>query len=139
MARIIALDYGSKRTGIAVTDPTKTIATALETVSTHQLIDYLQNYFQKEEVESIVVGDPRRLNNEASTTTHLTNQFVNRLKKIFPNIPIYRYDERFTSIMASRSLIESGQSRTVRRDKSIIDQVSATIILQNYITSIQPL
>ncbi len=139
MARIIALDYGSKRTGIAVTDPTKTIATALETVSTHQLIDYLQKYFQKEEVESIVVGDPRRLNNEASTTTHLTNQFVNRLKKIFPNIPIYRYDERFTSIMASRSLIESGQSRTVRRDKSIIDQVSATIILQNYITSIQPL
>lgn len=139
MARIIALDYGSKRTGIAVTDPTKTIATALSTVSTHVLVDFLQNYFQKEEVESIIVGDPRRLNNEASTTTHLTNQFVNKLKKIFPEIPIYRYDERFTSIMAARSLIESGQTKSTRHDKGIIDQVSATIILQNYLSSIQNL
>jgi len=139
MARILALDYGSKRTGIAVTDPTKTIATALNTVSTHVLVDFLQNYFQKEEVESIVVGDPRRLNNEASTTTHLTNQFVNKLKKIFPKMPIYRYDERFTSIMASKSLIESGQTKSTRRNKEIIDQVSATIILQNYLSSIQNL
>ncbi len=139
MPRIIALDYGSKRTGIAVTDPTKTIATALETVSTHLLIEFLRKYFEKESVESIVVGDPRRLNNEASTTTHLTNQFVNRLKKIFPSMPVYRYDERFTSLMATRSLLESGQSKIVRRDKALIDRVSATIILQNYLSSIQPL
>ncbi len=138
MARIIAIDFGTKRTGLAVTDPTKTIATALETVPTHQVFDFLQKYMEREPVESIVVGDPKRLNNEASQTTELANRFVNQLKKKFPGLPVKRYDERFTSLIASRSLIESGQSRKVRRDKSVIDQVSATILLQNYLETLPP-
>lgn len=138
MARIIAIDFGTKRTGLAATDPTKTIATALETVPTHQVFEYLKKYMERETVECIVVGDPKRLNNESSPTTELANRFVNQLKKYFPDLPVKRYDERFTSLMASRSLIESGQSRKVRRDKSVIDQVSATILLQNYLETLPP-
>lgn len=138
MARIMAIDYGSKRTGLAVTDPSQIIATALETVPTHKLFDYLKNYVSKETVECFVVGDPRRLNNEMSETTHLTNQFANKLKKEIPGIPVKRLDERYTSLMAAKSLIESGQSRKTRRDKSVLDQISATILLQNYLSTLPP-
>lgn len=138
MARIMAIDFGSKRTGLAVTDPSQIIATALETVPTHQLFDYLKNYISKENVECIVVGDPRRLNNEMSETTHLTNQFVNKLKREIPGIPVKRLDERYTSVMAARSLIESGQSRKTRQDKSVLDKISATILLQNYLSTLPP-
>ncbi len=138
MARIMAIDFGSKRTGLAVTDPSQIIATALETVPTHQLFDYLKNYISKENVECIVVGDPRRLNNEMSETTHLTNQFVNKLKREIPGIPVKRLDERYTSVMAAKSLIESGQSRKTRQDKSVLDKISATILLQNYLSTLPP-
>ncbi len=138
MARIMAIDYGSKRTGLAVTDPSQIIATALETVPTHQLFEYLKKYISKEIVECFVVGDPRRLNNEMSETTHLTNQFVNKLKREIPEIPVKRLDERFTSVMAAKSLIESGQSRKTRQDKSVLDKISATILLQNYLSTLPP-
>lgn len=136
MARILAIDYGSKRTGIAVTDPEQIIATALETVPTHQLFSYLKTYLSKENVECILVGDPKTLKNEVSQTTQLVNQFVNKLKREIPGIPVKRMDERFTSLMAAKSLLESGQSRKTRRDKSILDQVSATILLQNYLSTL---
>jgi putative Holliday junction resolvase len=138
MARIMAIDYGSKRTGLAVTDPSQIIATALETVPTHQLFEYLKKYISKEIVECFVVGDPRRLNNEMSERTHLTNQFVNKLKREIPEIPVKRLDERFTSVMAAKSLIESGQSRKTRQDKSLLDKISATILLQNYLSTLPP-
>jgi putative Holliday junction resolvase len=136
MARILAIDYGSKRTGIAVTDPEQIIATALETVPTHQLFSYLKNYLANENVECIIVGDPKTLMNEISQTTQLVNQFVNKLKREIPGIPVKRMDERFTSVMAAKSLLESGQSRKTRRDKSVLDQVSATILLQNYLSTL---
>lgn len=138
MARIMAIDYGSKRTGLAVTDPSQIIATALDTVPTHLLFEYLKKYISKEPVECFVVGDPRRLNNEMSETTHLTNQFVNKLKKEIPGIPVKRLDERYTSVMAAKSLIESGQSRKTRQDKAVLDQISATILLQNYLSTLPP-
>lgn len=136
MARILAIDYGSKRTGIAVTDPEQIIASALDTVPTHQLFSYLKVYLAKEKVECILVGDPKTLKNEVSQTTQLVNQFVNKLKREIPGIPVKRMDERFTSIMAAKSLLESGQSKKTRRDKSILDQVSATILLQNYLSTL---
>lgn len=136
MARILAIDYGSKRTGIAVTDPEQIIASALDTVPTNQLFSYLKVYLAKENVECILVGDPKTLKNEVSQTTQLVNQFVNKLKREIPGIPVKRMDERFTSIMAAKSLLESGQSKKTRRDKSILDQVSATILLQNYLSTL---
>jgi putative Holliday junction resolvase len=136
MARILAIDYGSKRTGIAVTDPEQIIASALDTVPTHQLFSYLKTYLAKENVECILVGDPKTLMNEVSQTAQLVNQFVNKLKREIPGIQVKRMDERFTSVMAAKSLLESGQSRKTRRDKSILDQVSATILLQNYLSTL---
>lgn len=136
MGRIIAIDYGTKRCGLAVTDPAKIIATALETVATHQLVDYLKKYMAKEEVDRIVIGEPKRLNNTDSETTRLALLFENQLQKAFPDKNICRYDERLTSKMAQRSLIESGQSRKVRRDKAVLDRISATILLQDYLLSL---
>jgi len=136
MGRIIAIDYGTKRCGLAVTDPAKIIATALETVATHQLVDYLKKYMVKEEVDRIVIGEPKRLNNTDSETTRLALLFENQLQKAFPDKNICRYDERLTSKMAQRSLIESGQSRKVRRDKAVLDRISATILLQDYLLSL---
>lgn len=136
MGRIMAIDYGSKRTGLAVTDPLKIVASPLDTISTHLLVDFLKSYIAKEEVESIVVGDPRRLNGEMSETTHLTNQFVNKLKKEIPTVKIVRMDERFTSKIAEKSVQTMGLPKMKRQDKSLIDKVSATIILQDYLNTI---
>jgi putative Holliday junction resolvase len=136
MGRIIAIDYGTKRCGLAVTDPSRIIATALETVPTHQLIDYLRKYMATEDVDRIVIGEPKRLNNTDSETTRLALLFESQLQKNFPEKKIYRYDERLTSKMAQRSLIESGQSKKVRRDKTVLDRVSATILLQDYLLSL---
>lgn len=133
----MAIDYGKKRCGIAVTDPTQTIATALETVPAHLLIDYLRKYFANELVDQLVVGEPKRLNNSDSETTLLVHQFVKSLTKQFPELSIVLYDERFTSKIATRSLIDSGQSRKTRQDKSVLDRISATILLQDYLTSLQ--
>lgn len=137
MGRLMAIDYGKKRCGIAVTDPSQTIATALDTVPSHLLIDYLRKYFSKETVDQLVVGEPKRLNNSDSETTLLVHQFVKNLAKQFPEMMIVLYDERFTSKIATRSLLESGQNKKTRQDKSVLDRVSATILLQDYLTSLQ--
>ncbi len=136
MGRIIAIDYGSKRCGLAVTDPTQTIATALESLPTTQLISFLLNYLNNEVVDTIVLGEPKRLNNTNSATTLLVHAFAERLRKDIPNIPIVLYDERFTSKIAFNSLIESGQSRKVRKDKTVLDRVSATLLLQDFLNSL---
>lgn len=137
MGRILAIDYGTKRCGIAVTDPERIIATSLETVPTHQLIDYLKKYMLTENVDRIVIGEPKRLNNTDSDTTRLALLFEQQLQKAFPDKQICRYDERLTSKLAQRSLVESGQSKKVRRDKSVLDRVSATILLQDYLHSLE--
>ncbi len=138
MSRILAIDYGSKRSGIAVTDPTQTIATALETVSSHQLIEYLKKYTERETVELILIGEPKRLNNTTSATTNLVYAFCKKLESSLPGIPYKLVDERFTSKIAGMSLLESGQSRKVRRDKAVLDRVSATILLQDYLSTLPP-
>lgn len=136
MPRILAIDYGTKRVGLAVTDSLGIIATPLTTVLSHELFSFLDNYFSKEEVESILVGDPKDLSNQDSDTTRFVTLFAQTLQKKFPLIPVHRYDERFTSLMATKSLIESGQSKKTRRDKAIIDKVSATLLLQSYLNQL---
>lgn len=132
MARILAIDYGQKRTGLAVTDPLKIIATALITVETAKLFDYLKTYQQTETIERFVVGDPKNLNNTPSEIAAEIDNFVQKLTELYPNIPISRVDERFTSKMAVQTLIQSGLKKKQRQDKSLLDQVSATLILQTY-------
>ncbi len=133
MARILAIDYGTKRVGLSVTDPQGMIATVLETVPSHEVMNYLESYLKKEEVKCFVIGDPKTLANEDSETSKLVHTFASALKKKFPNIPVHLFDERFTSLIAQRSLIESGQSKKTRRDKSVLDKVSATLLLQSYL------
>ena len=132
MARILAIDYGLKRVGIAVTDPLQIIATGLTTVATSEIITFLRDYTQQESVECFVVGEPRNLNNTPSESAEATNAFVQQLAKIFPSIPIKRVDERFTSKIAVRTLVSSGVKKKKRRNKKLLDEVSATLILQSY-------
>ena len=135
VARILAIDYGTKRCGLAVTDPLQMIATPLDTVATSALMDYLESYFARETVECVVLGDPKRLDNTGSEITHLTNRFANKLRQKFPHMLIERYDERFTSRMAAQAMNESRQSRRVKNDKGTLDRVSAAILLQNYLSA----
>ena len=137
MARIMAIDYGSKRVGIAVTDPQQIIATGLTTVHSNEVIDFLKQYMQKEEVSCIVVGEPKRMNNEPSDSARFIEPFVMHLKRTFPAIKVERMDERFTSKIASKSLIENGIKKQERKNKKLLDAISATLILQTYIN--QPL
>ena len=132
MARILAIDYGGKRTGLAVTDPGKLIATALDTVHSAKVIEYLKKYMETESVECFVVGEPRQMNYEPSSITPQIEDFIRRLKKVFPEIPVFRIDERFTSKMAMESMIANGIKKSDRRKKELVDQVSAVIILQSY-------
>lgn len=132
MARILSIDYGKKRTGIAVSDPLQMIANGLTTVDTEQLFDFIADYLSKEQVERIVVGYPKQTNGEDSENMKRITPFVNRLRKLYPNITIELYDERFTSVLAHRAIIESGISRKARQDKALVDKISATIILQDY-------
>jgi putative pre-16S rRNA nuclease len=132
MARILAIDYGTKRVGIAVTDPEKLVATPLTTVPTKDIIVFLMQYFQDEEVEAIVVGMPRDLFNNDSHSTQAVKQFVNQLKRKFERYPLHLHDERFTSKMALDAMIRSGSSKRNRRKKENIDKLSATIILQSF-------
>ncbi len=129
----MAIDYGRKRTGIAVTDELQLIASGLTTVSTHELFDFLKNYTLEEKVVKFVVGEPRQMNNELSEAELLITPFIKRLKEVFPELPIEREDERFTSKLAIRTMIDSGLKRKQRRDKALIDEISATIILQAYL------
>jgi putative Holliday junction resolvase len=137
MARILAIDYGSKRTGLAVTDPDQRIASALTTVATHTLIEFLKNYLQKEMVECLVVGEPKQMNNTHSLLNKDIEVFVRKVNNLFPDLPVVRYDERFTSRIAFQSMIDSGMKKKARKDKKTVDMISATIILQGYLESIQ--
>jgi putative holliday junction resolvase len=137
MPRIIAIDYGSKRVGLAVTDNLKIIATALDTIHSKDVLDFLEKYMQKEEVEAFVVGMPKNLDGEDTNNTQLVEIFTKHLKKKFPNIPIHLVDERFTSKIALDAMIMSGSKKKDRNNKSgNIDKVSAVIILQDYLNSI---
>lgn len=135
MARILSIDYGKKRTGIAVTDPLQLIAGGLATVSTSELFDYLRQYIQREQVERIVIGKPLQTNGEASENLNRVQQFVNRWKKNMPQIPIEYYDERFTSVLAHRAILDSGIGKKARQNKALVDEISATILLQDYMES----
>lgn len=135
MSRILAIDYGTKRVGLAVTDPNQIIATALDTVFVQHLMNYLKEYLNREAVESFVVGEPRQMDNSASEITPQIEQFIHLLKKEFPNIPVFRMDERFTSKMASQALLMSGLKKKDRQDKGLVDRTSAVIILQSFMES----
>ncbi|SDF96828.1 Holliday junction resolvase RuvX [Chitinophaga filiformis] len=133
MARILAIDYGKKRTGLAVTDPLQMIASGLTTVATHDLIPYLKKYLAAEAVELILIGDPKNLDGEATDATALVAECVRILQKNFPQIPVKKVDERFTSKIAFRSMIDSGLKKKDRQNKGLVDEISATIILQEYL------
>ena len=133
--RILAIDYGIKRTGIAVTDPMKIIASGLQTVATHQIFDFLKDYFLKESVSEIVVGYPRKLNNQPSESVKYINPFVKKLERIYPDKKIVLVDERFTSKIAFQSMIEAGLKKKQRQNKELVDQISAALILQGYLES----
>ena len=133
MGRLLCLDYGRKRVGVAVTDPLKIIASGLETIPTHQIRDYLRSYIAGESVECLVVGYPKTVRNEPSEAVQYIDPFVKWFRGEFPSIPVDLHDERFTSKMAERSLIEAGVPKMARRDKSLIDKVSASLILQSYL------
>jgi putative holliday junction resolvase len=132
MGRILAIDYGKKRTGIAVTDPLQIIATPLDTVATHELLVFLKNYLTKESVDEFVVGMPKTLKNEDSEIAPLVRKFVLVLQKTFPEKPVHLADERFTSSIAQRALIDGGMKKKNRQIKGNVDKVSATIILQDF-------
>ena len=133
MGRIIAIDYGTKRTGIAVTDELQIIASGLTTVDTKTLIPFLKEYIQKEKVEAMVIGEPKRMNNEASDVEADILRFRESVLKTFPDLKIIRQDERFTSKMAFQTMIDSGIGKKKRQNKALVDQISATIILQDYL------
>ena len=132
MSRIMAIDYGTKRVGLAVTDPQQLIATGLDTVHAKDVFSYLKNYTSKEMVSCFVVGEPKQLSAEDSQVKIHIDRFINRLKKNFPGIPVERYDERFTSRMASKTLLMSGLKKKDRQNKALVDMTSAIIILQSY-------
>ncbi len=135
MARILAIDYGTKRTGLAVSDPLRIIATSLETVETDKLMGFLHAYFQKERVDQLVVGMPKRLNNEDTDTTARVRLLVEQLSKRFPDKPIALIDERFTSSIAMQTMIDGGMKKKDRRIKGNVDKISATLILQSFLES----
>jgi len=136
MGRIVAIDYGQKRTGIAVTDDLQIIATGLTTVRTLDLLDFLKDYTGKNIVECFVVGEPKQMNNTASESAVYIKPFVKRLAADFPGIPVKRMDERFTSLIAARTIREAGLKKKDRQDKALVDTVSATIILQSFLEKI---
>ena len=139
MGRILAIDYGTKRVGIATTDPSQIIATGLTTVHPNELIEFLKNYTTAETVDCIVVGDPKRLNNEPSQAAAGASQLSAKIQKQFPDIKVDRMDERFTSKMAFSAMIEAGLKKKARANKATIDKVSATIILQSYMEQMNSL
>jgi putative Holliday junction resolvase len=132
MGRIVAIDYGQKRTGLAVTDELKIIATGLTTVRSTDVLEFLMDYTRKNEVECFVVGEPKQMNNTASESSVYIEPFVRKLASSFPEIPVIRIDERFTSMLATRAIREAGMKKKDRQNKALVDTVSATIILQSY-------
>ena len=136
MARILAIDYGLKRTGLAVTDPFKMVATGLATVESKEVIAYLRQYLQAEPVELFIIGDPRNLDNSATHGTPLVAAFVKQLNQQFPDMPVLKMDERFTSKMALQSIRQTVTKKKDRRNKALVDEIAATILLQDYLTQI---
>lgn len=137
MGRILAIDYGRKRCGIAVTDPLKIIANGLETIATHKLMEFLKNYMSREQVELIVIGKPMQLNGQPSESMRYITPFVNRLRKEMPDMPIEMVDERFTSTIAHQAMIDGGMKKSDRQDKARVDSIAASIILNDYLQSLQ--
>ena len=135
MSRILAIDYGRKRTGLAVTDTLQLIPGGLTTVSSHELLKFLEDYFQKEPVERIVVGLPKQMNNQPSESMKYIEPFVRLLKKKWPEMPVEYYDERFTSVLAHQTMLEAGLKKKDRQNKALVDEISAVIILQSYLES----
>lgn len=133
MARVLALDFGKVRTGIAVTDELQLIASGLTTVDTKDLLKFLEDYIKKESVERFVVGLPKQMDNTASESEALIQDFLKQLSAKFPTMPVERQDERFTSKMAFQSMLDSGMKKKKRRDKALVDEISATLILQAYL------
>lgn len=132
MSRILSIDYGVRRTGLAVTDPLQIIAGGLATVPTHTLMDYLKGYVQREPVERIVMGKPKQTNGRDSENLPRVMQFVKRLQRELPDIPVDLWDERYTSVMAHKAMLESGIGRKARQNKALVDEISACIILQGW-------
>ncbi len=137
MGRILAIDYGKKRTGLAVTDPLRIIAGALATVETKTLEKYLADYFSKNDVDIIVLGKPSQMNGEPSETMRYIEPLAGRLRHAYPDKKVVLYDERFTSVLAHRTMLESGIGKMARRDKALVDRISATIILQSFMESVE--
>jgi putative Holliday junction resolvase len=135
LPRILAIDYGLKRTGLAVTDPLKIIATGLTTVESKQLIPFLKDYFGKEEVELIIIGEPKNLDDTDTHATPFVEKIIKELQKKFPSIPIQKVDERFTSKMAAKAMIEMGMKKKQRQNKALVDEIAAAIMLQDYLRS----
>lgn len=135
MARILSIDYGRKRTGLAVTDPLQIIAGGLATVATSELFDWLKAYLEKEPVELIVIGEPRQPNGQPSENLARVQQFVNRWRKAVPGVPIEFFDERFTSVLAHQTMLDAGLKKKARQNKALVDEISATIILEDYMRS----
>jgi len=133
MGRILAIDYGKKRTGLAVTDPLQLIASGLTTVLTHDLIPYLKKYFAQETVSEIIIGEPKGLDGNATDATALVAECIRILQKNFPDMPVKKIDERFTSKIAFRSMIDSGLKKKDRQNKALVDEISATVLLQEYL------
>lgn len=133
MARILAIDFGRKRSGIAVTDELQMIANPLTTVLSKDLLDFIANYMQENEVESVVVGEPKTMQNTPSDASRFIEPFIQRFKKRFPDMPLARMDERFTSRMAFQTMIDSGIGRKARQNKALVDSISASLILQSYL------
>ncbi|MGY8931123.1 MAG: Holliday junction resolvase RuvX [Flavobacteriales bacterium] len=136
MSKILAIDYGSKRVGVAITDSLKIIATGLSTVSTINIYSFLEEIIQKEKISHIVIGLPKNLDNSNTDSTYEISVFINKLKQLYANIVVDSIDERFTSLMAKKIILSSGVNKKRRRDKALVDQVSATIILQSYLQSL---
>jgi len=134
--RVMAFDYGTKRIGVAVTDPLQIIATGLDTVHPNQIIDFLKRYMQTEQVERFVVGEPKQMDNTPSQSAIHVKGFVNLLKKTFPDIPIEMMDERFTSKMASATIAQSGMGKKARQNKELVDNISAVILLQGWMSKV---
>lgn len=133
MGRVLAIDYGGKRTGIAVTDPLRIIASALTTIETHKLLAFLKDYFGKETVDEVIIGMPVNWDDTATHATPLVKGFIKTFKKTFPEKPITEVDERYTSKMATRAMVEMGMKKKQRQDKGMVDQIAATIMLQEYL------
>ena len=132
--RILAIDYGQKRTGIAVTDEMQLIASGLTTIPSETVPDFLKNYFEKEKVEKVIIGEPKQMNNEPSQSAPVIDAFVERFRQLFPQVQVERVDERFTSKMAFQTMIDSGLKKKQRQNKALIDEIAATILLQDYLS-----